>query len=131
MKDWRGTEIVVGSIVAVIEKNRSYGKSGTHAAYGEVVRLGKKIPIVMVTASAAPTIHRYERAFLLDKVTVIGHVAPKTFGVVVPDASRETAEALNRVFGTPVPFPHTFAPCDEGLSCDTCGRHLEDWIHND
>jgi hypothetical protein len=85
MKDWRGTEIVVGSLVVVIEKNRSFGKSGTHAAYGEVVRLGKKWPVVAITERVGVDLRSEPRAMDTDKVTVIGHVAPKAFGAVVPD----------------------------------------------
>jgi len=84
MKDWRGTEIVIGSLVAVIENNRTDTCGGTHMACGEVIRLAAKWPIVQITERsqekrswggyAPPAV---PRAVPLDKVTVIGHFVPR------------------------------------------------------
>jgi len=92
MKDWRGTEIVVGSLVAVIENNRVDGVGGTHMACGEIVRLAAKRPIVRITERSQeqrnwrgyfPPSDTVPRALAREKVTVIGHVAPKAFEAVV------------------------------------------------
>lgn len=75
MLDWRGTEIKVDCTVVVIEKNRNYGQSGTHAAIGVVVRLAEKWPIVSIVERVGMSGRWYgttdPRPMSIEKVTVV------------------------------------------------------------